>query len=70
MRYTTTSALAIATLLLTATFDVWAGDAAVKSGVTGFVPFATQAEGEEQPAVVYVPEDYDPELPVERRDDE
>ncbi len=61
MRYTTISALATLALLMAGGFNTGAEDAIVKSGETGFVSFSTQAEGEEQPAVVYVPEDYDPE---------
>ncbi len=61
MRYTTISTLAVAALLGVGTLGVCAEDAAMKSGETGFVPFATHAEGEEQPAVVYVPGIYDPE---------
>ncbi len=60
MRYTTDSILAIAALLLVGTIGVWAEDAKVtEPGETGFIPFSTAAEGEEQPAVVYVPADYD-----------
>ena len=61
MRCTTISTLAVAALLGVGTLGVCAEDAATTSGETGFIPFATQAEGEEQPAVVYVPEDYDAE---------
>ena len=61
MRCTTISVLATVALLMTGGSSTGAEDAIVKSGETGFIPFATQAEGEEQPAVVYVPADYDAE---------
>ncbi len=65
MRYATITIFVVAASLLSGPLGVWAEDAKAnaapaKSGEAGFVSFVTVAEGEEQPAVVYVPENYDP----------
>ena len=60
------ASLAVSTVLLTACLsvnveNVWVNDEAPGVADSGFIAFSTEAQGEEQPAVVYVPGGYDPD---------
>ncbi len=58
--------LAVSTVVLTACLsvdveNVWVNNEAPGGGNSGFFVFSTEAQGEKQPAVVYVPDGYDPD---------
>lgn len=60
------ASLAISTVVLTGCLSIDIGsirvnDATLGGGDSGFIAFSTDVQGEEQPAVVFVPDGYDPD---------